>query len=213
MKLEFAPNQEIKVYKIPNSEDIFKANILVNVKGNIIITRPHIFRGKSLFYMDSLEPNSLIYGDYEYNGKKFYFRTVVIKSSFSPFPHVIIKEPEGKNIKVKNIRKFERYSAILPLNIIFKKKDQEIKINEAFCLDISIKGIGIITPIELSEQFLAGMVLFNKEVTLDCVIRKFIENFYNNFHFCGCEIMNIENRDEFARYIQYLKMISEYKHE
>ncbi len=212
MKLEFAPNQEIRVYKIPNSEEIFKANILAHVQGNLIITRPHMYKGKGLFYMESLEPNSLIYGDYEFNGKKYYFRSVVIKSNFSPFPHVILKEPEGKNVKIKNIRKFERYNSLLPINIAFKQSGQEVKIFEAFSMDISIKGIGILTPIDLPENFLVKMKLFNDSVTLNCAVRKFKENAYYQFHFCGCEIMDIDNKEEFGKYIKFLKIIYEQQH-
>ena len=208
--LEFAPNQKILVYKVPNSENKFEAHILAKVNKTLIITRPQILKGKTILYLSDLDPNSMLYGEYEFDGKKFYFRTKIIKSHYTPFPHTILLEPEGRNLKIIPLRKAERYRTLLPILILYKEQEKTIKFPESFALDFSKNGIGLICPIEIPEIFDIDFMVFGEVIELKCEKKVFIKNKYKKFHFIGAEILNITNEKYFERLIEYLKILNEF---
>lgn len=207
--LEFAPNQKILVYKVPNSENKFEAQILAKVNKTLIITRPQILKGKTFIYLNDLAPNSMLYGEYEFDGKKFYFRTKIIKSNYTPFPHTILLEPEGKNVKIIPLRKAERYRTLLPILIRYKDQEKVIKFPECYALDFSKTGVGLICPIDVSKNFFIEFMVFGELIELQCEQKVFIENKFENFHFIGAEIQKVRNNKIFEKFINHIKVINE----
>ncbi len=209
--LEFRPNQRIRVYKLPNSDEIYFANLLTIINGTLIITRPYRETEKTIFYMDRLEPNSLLYGDYEYEGKIYYFRSKVIKSSYTPFPHVILKEPDERNIKIKRIRTADRYPALTPVILKFKHQGAEVEIIDAVIIDVSINGVGIISPVDVPQFFLIEFLLNGEKINIEVEVKVFHERKFKRMHFIGAQILKINKPEIYKKYIDILKMIHERK--
>ncbi len=209
--LKFGNNQPIKVSKTFKGES-FNANILANVNKTLIITRPYIeVESYKYKYLEHLNPKSLLYGNYEFEGTCYYFRTIVIKSSYTPFPHVILKEPEGKDIQTKILRKSPRYKTVMPIRIFFENKEANIEYEEVYSSDISLTGISIYSFSELPEYFIVEFFSGIKNIRLNCEIKKVKKDAYGGFNFFGCEITKISDEKYFSRFIENLKLIMEAK--
>ncbi len=209
--LEFGQNQKIKVSKTSKGEK-YNANILSMIKKNILITRPYIEITPYKFrYLDHLEPKNMLYISYDFDGKVYYFRTIVIKSSYTPFPHVILKAPEKHDIIIKNLRKAERFKTVLPLIVRDEREDFVSKHEEVFSLDISLTGIGILSKSVLTKTFNAEFYSGITNIKLKCNVLKAKKNFKGNFHFFGCEIVEVSNAEYFKKFLESLKIIMEAK--
>ncbi len=209
--LKFDNNQLINVSKTFRGEN-FYANILANVNNTLIITRPYkeVEPGK-FRYLEYLAPRSMLYGDYEFDGVHYYFRTIVIKSSYTPFPHVILKEPEKNDIKTKILRKASRYKTILPLRISETDEESHVEFEEVYSLDISLTGIGILSYSDLPNRFNAKFFSGIKDIQLTCEVKKKKKNIFDNFNLYGCEIVEISDKNFFERFINNLRIIMETK--
>ena len=208
-KLKFKPNQSVKIYKVPNSPTKYDAKILARGNFTLILTRPQIVKQKNVVYMNGIEPNSMIYGEYEYDGKKYYFKTKVIKCNFTPFPYIIVREPQEKDVKIKPIRRADRFKSYLPISILFEKEKKVVKFLQSYSIDLSITGIGFLTSIELPDNFKIELSLYGESVKLTCEKKNFIPQKVDRFNFIGAEIKEIENSEIYKNYIEHLKLINE----
>lgn len=209
MKLKFKHNQKIHIYRFPNSREIYFSNILGMNDNFLVIARPYIEIGDSFIYMDKINPNSLIYGDFENNGKIYYFRTNVLKSGYTPFPHLFLKKPDERNIKIRNLRKFERYYSFLTASINFVEKGIEIKELDVLIFNVSLSGISVVTHINPPDIFNIELKLFEESVNITAEKKVFQERRFGNFNFVGCEIKKVDKLNLYNKYIDLVSIVNE----
>lgn len=205
--LKFAPNQKIFVSRTEKG-DKYEANILASVNNTLVITRPKINLGNNkVRYIDYLNAMNLIFIQYIYEGVEYFFRTIVIKASFTPFPYIIIKYPKESNIKIRKIRKFDRFDTILPLKVGSIDKSFELHLENVFAVDISIKGIGIVCEEKLPPRFIAEFFSGKFPVRILCSVKVVKPNQFGKLHFFGCEIEKVTKNELLEEYIEILKSI------
>ncbi len=206
--LKFGSNQKINVSRTFKGEQ-YEAHILSSVNKTIIISRPKIDLGDNKFrYIDYLNQNNMLYGQYIYEGIEYYFKTTVIKSNFTPFPHIILKYPDDKHIKYRRLRKYKRFKCVLPLRISSTIGESEIEHEDVFAVDISLSGIGIACREKLPKEFVCSFDIIKSKIKLSCVIQVVKPNNFKNFHFYGCNITKNDNEKAFREYIDILSILS-----
>jgi c-di-GMP-binding flagellar brake protein YcgR len=206
--LKFEPNQKIYVSRTEKGEQ-FEAYILSSVNNTLIISRPKIVLGENKYrYIDYLNQMNLIYGRYMYNGIEYFFKTIVLKSNFTPFPHIILKYPEEKHIKYKKLRKYDRHSCVLPVKISRTDRTGEIMHENVFAVDISYSGIGIVCNERLPKNFVGTFDAGKTKISLTCEIKVLKANKFKNFHLYGCDIIENSDVKSFREYIDILKILN-----
>ncbi len=206
--LKFAPNQKMYVSRTEKGE-LFETFILSSVNNTLIISRPKKMLSDNKFrYIDYLEQKNLIYGRYMFNGVQYYFRTVVIKSNYTPFPYIILKYPDEKNIKIKKLRKYNRYRCILPLHVSGSDESTEVYYEDVFAVDISFSGIGIVCHEKLPQRFKVVFDSGKKKISLFCEVKVLKAKYFGEFHLYGCDIVKKSDEKGFTDYIDILRILN-----
>jgi hypothetical protein len=206
--LKFGSNQKIFVSRTEKGEQ-YEAYILSSVNNTLIISRPKIVLGENKFrYIEYLNQMNLIYGRYMYNGVEYFFRTIVLKSNFTPFPHIILKYPDEKNIRYKKLRKYDRFPCVMPIKISSADTSSEIMYEDVFAIDISYSGIGIVCHERLPKNFVGTFDVGKTKISVTCAVKVLKANKFKNFHLYGCDIIENSDVKSFREYIDILKILN-----